>query len=514
MIDGNRLVRLHAVRLVGEVVRRRWGLWCGLVLPGGDRVPIGARAGIGPALCLALQGRRDSSGSCERSVRSWSVAHEEHRTDAPEGIISLACHAGLKTLLRPLHHRDEFLGTLYISGFWDETGASEEVFEVEHRQTLRRLHELGLRGEDPRAVPLLDAHERAFALELLQAAALEIEGFVAAQERQGALQPSHRYANIIGQSASIMELFRMLDKVSASDSTVLIQGENGTGKELIARAIHFHSKRRERPFVVQNCSALNDNLLDSELFGHKKGSFTGAVTDKQGLFALANGGTFFLDEVGDMSPTLQVKMLRVLQEGTFLPVGDTVVRKVDVRIIAATNRPLKTMVKEGSFREDLYYRLNVINLVVPPLRERRSDIPLLIEHFLERAVRTTGTGRQGRCVMSQPALRRMMSYPWPGNIRELENEVERFVVLADEDGVIHENLLSRRLLSNDAASLDESLPTRDLPAALETLERRMLLEGLRRTGWNKTRTAKELGISRRNLIRKVERYNLVNLRER
>jgi transcriptional regulator with PAS, ATPase and Fis domain len=296
---------------------------------------------------------------------------------------------------------------------------------------------------------------------------------------------------------------------------VLIQGENGTGKELIARAIHFNSRRQDRAFVVQNCSALNDNLLDSELFGHKKGAFTGASTDKQGLFDLAHGGTFFLDEVGDMSPTLQVKMLRVLQEGTFLPVGGTVVRKVDVRIIAATNRDLKEMVAQGTFREDLFYRLNVINLVVPPLRQRRSDIPLLVEHFLQRTSRRMGIRPSG---LEERAQTLLLNHDWPGNVRELENEVERLVVLAGDGQPVDASLLSPRIRGQQPRTAWEPdfqnpVPTSDLPGTLEALEKRMLLEGLRHTGWNKTHAARQLGISRRNLIRKVERYQLEKLRD-
>src|SRR5262249_8361081 len=231
-------------------------------------------------------------------------------------------------------------------------------------------------------------------------------------------------------------------KVIESDATVLVNGENGTGKELIARAIHYNSRRADERFVVQNCSAFNDNLLDSELFGHKKGAFTGAIADKQGLFEVADCGTFFLDEIGDMSPALQVKVLRVLQEGTFTPVGDTALRTVDVRIIAATNRDLKRMVERGEFREDLYYRINVIQLTVPPLRERGDDIPVLVDHFLRRNAK----GRRLKAKkLSQTCLQRLMEYPWPGNIRELENEIERLAVLAGDDKMIAEELLSPRI---------------------------------------------------------------------
>jgi two-component system, NtrC family, response regulator HupR/HoxA len=355
-----------------------------------------------------------------------------------------------------------------------------------------------------------------FLAELLELCADEMASF--AQEtfkdrRQAGKPdtPGKVYEGIVGESAPMRDLYRMLDKVVQSESTVLVTGENGTGKELIARAIHYNSPRARERFVVQNCSAFNDNLLDSELFGHKKGAFTGAIADKQGLFEVADGGTFFLDEIGDMSPALQVKVLRVLQEGTFTPVGDTQVRTVDVRIIAATNRDLRKMVEDGSFREDLYYRVNVITLHVPALRDRRDDIPVLIDYFLRRNAK----GRRLKVKrLSQGCSERMLEYGWPGNIRELENEIERLVVLAGDEKVIAEGLLSGRI--KHAARDDGAPPSgpASLPAAVDTLERNLIYEVLKKNHWNKTRAAAELRISRRNLIRKVAKYQLEQRRAR
>jgi len=313
--------------------------------------------------------------------------------------------------------------------------------------------------------------------------------------------PRYPYADIVGRSRAMQDLYRVLDKVIESDATVLVNGENGTGKELIARAVHYNSRRAGERFVVQNCSAFNDNLLDSELFGHKRGAFTGAIADKQGLFEVADKGTFFLDEIGDMSAALQVKVLRVLQEGTFTPVGDTTLRTVDVRIIAATNRDLKKMVEKGEFREDLYYRINVIQVTVPPLRERREDIALLVDHFLKRNAK----GRRLKAKrLTKSCMARLMEYAWPGNIRELENEIERLVVLAGDDKLIGEELLSSRIRQETR----EDGGPRSLPAAVDALERNLIYEVLKRTHWNKTKAAEELRISRRNLIRKVIKYKL------
>src|SRR5688572_20389991 len=288
----------------------------------------------------------------------------------------------------------------------------------------------------------------------------------------------------------MQELYSLLDRIARSESTILVQGENGTGKELVARAIHGASHRATRAFVVTNCSAFNDNLLDSELFGHKRGAFTGAVSDKPGLFEIADAGTFFLDEIGDMSPTLQVKVLRVLQEGTFNRVGDTETRKVDVRIIAATNRDLKSMVDRGTFREDLYYRINVINLVLPALRQRREDLAMLVDYFLVKHRKAAG-GSAKR--LSAGCLGRLGGYPWPGNVRELENEIERLVVLAGDEPVITEDPLSPRI-RHYIATPDPAAPVEppSLPAAVEALERRMIGDALRRHRGNKTRASAEL----------------------
>lgn len=326
------------------------------------------------------------------------------------------------------------------------------------------------------------------------------------------------YAGIVGAAPSMKALFKMLDRIKNSDATVLVLGENGTGKELVARAIHSQSRRGKQQFVATNCSAFNDNLLESELFGHKRGSFTGAVVDKPGLFAVADGGTFFMDEVGDMSPALQVKLLRVIQEGVFMPVGGTETKKVDVRIIAATNRDIAQMVKTGGFREDLYYRLHVVSLKVPPLRERREDIPLLVRHFMKRLGMRDGKQK----ALTQRSLAQLLTHEWPGNVRELENEMERVWVLSGDDKVIDEDLLSssvrkRRPSAPPTLAAQPAAPgamgvaaplASTLPEAVEALERKMIGDELTRNRGNKTRTAEALGISRRNLIRKVQGYGL------
>ena len=348
--------------------------------------------------------------------------------------------------------------------------------------------------------PQVSAPELAFVESMLGEAALDV---AAALREREAPSPTRGYAGIIGASPAMAELFSLLERVAPSESTVLVQGENGTGKELVARAIHERSLRRDHPFVVTNCSAFNDNLLESELFGHVRGAFTGASSDKTGLFEAADLGTFFLDEIGDMSPALQVRVLRVIQGGEYTRVGDTEVRHVDVRIIAATNRDLAAMVKDGRFREDLYYRINVINVLLPSLRDRGDDIPLLIDYFLGRHRRNRRPKR-----LAPDCLQQMLAYPWPGNVRELENEIERLVVLAGDSQLIETALLSPRIRNFSPSDDEPANDNGSLPAAIESLERRMITAAMRRHNGNKTRAAEDLKVSRRNLIRLVQKYQL------
>jgi two-component system, NtrC family, response regulator HupR/HoxA len=278
---------------------------------------------------------------------------------------------------------------------------------------------------------------------------------------------------------------------------VLIHGESGTGKELIARAIHYHGPRAKKAFVVQNCSAFNDNLLESALFGHVRGAFTGAVKDQPGLFQVADGGTFFLDEIGDMSAALQVKLLRVLQEGTFMPVGGTKPVKVDVRIIAASHKDLQSMVAHKQFREDLFYRVNVLKLVVPPLRERVSDIPRLAQHFIDKHWKPLPGAKGPAAVqaprLSQGALARLVAYPWPGNIRELENEVERMLVLAGDATELSASMVSSRV-SGVVGAVTNAAP-RTLRDVVSNAEADAIVAALGRHTGDRSQAAADLGVS-------------------
>lgn len=315
------------------------------------------------------------------------------------------------------------------------------------------------------------------------------------------LQERFRPANIIGNSGSMQTVFDMIAQVSRSEATVLIRGESGTGKELVAHAIHFNSLRSDRPFIKVNCAALPETVIESELFGHEKGAFTGATSSRKGRFELANGGTIFLDEIGDLSPTTQVKLLRVLQEKEFERVGGNQTIRTNVRIIAATNKNLEDLMSENQFREDLYYRLNVFPIHVPPLRERKSDILQLADHFVEKyANENHVTIRR----ISTPAIDLLTAYHWPGNVRELENCIERAVLLSTDE-VIHSHHLPPSLQS--AESTDTSLHT-SLGEALENLERDLLLDALKSTRGNMARAARLLGVTERVMGLRVQKHEI------
>ncbi|NOS78087.1 MAG: sigma-54-dependent Fis family transcriptional regulator [Nitrospira sp.] len=320
------------------------------------------------------------------------------------------------------------------------------------------------------------------------------------------LKEKEEWSPLVGSSPAMLDVYKLVARVSESRSTVLLQGESGTGKELIARAIHANSPRRDKPFIPVNCGALPDTLLESEMFGHEKGAFTGAVGLKAGLFEAATGGTLFLDEIGELGPALQVKLLRVMQDQEVRRVGGTTSVKVDVRIIAATNRDLEQLVKEDKFRDDLYYRLNVVRITLPSLVDRKEDIPMLAHHFLQKYVGGTPSGVRGFLPETMALLK---EYRWPGNVRELENAVERAVSLSHGPLVtpddLPESIRTTAPLESKAASSPEG---DEVCLTLEEVEKRHLIRVLKETKGNKVKAAKILGIDRRTLYRMAERFGL------
>ena len=395
------------------------------------------------------------------------------------------------TLAVPLWSKDEILGVLQL-----DNRESTVVFTAADLELVAVLaHNASLAVANARLVKRLRAAEDRLKKE---------NSFLKSREQERRTGGRNQQ-EIIGSASAMKALLGQLDKVVDTRVTVLIEGETGVGKELIAAAVHYRSRRRDKLFVSQNCAAMPENLLESELFGHKTGSFTGAHEDKKGLFEIADGGTLFLDEVTEMAFSLQSKLLRVLQEGEIRPVGASAEKKVDVRIVAATNRNLEKEVAEGRFREDLYYRLKVFPLRVPPLRERREDIPQLAQYFLTRFSAELGKPAAG---FSQQAMELLQSYRWPGNVRELQNEVQRLMIQIDAGGFVTPDLLSPRVRQIDAV-IDRVRPTKGtLKEMMDQLERWMLIESLREHGNNKTAAAKSLGITREGLHKKLRAFGL------
>lgn len=326
---------------------------------------------------------------------------------------------------------------------------------------------------------------------ILNLQSLEKENLLLRNQLQN-IQP---IPEIIGESNSIKKLFQLIHKVAVTDATVLILGESGTGKELVARSIHNLSNRKDKPYIAQFCGSIPDTLLESELFGYKKGAFTGATSDKKGLFEVADGGTFFLDEIADISPALQAKLLRVLQNREIIRLGDTKPIKVDVRIIAATNKDLKQLVNENKFREDLFYRLNVFPIEIPPLRERREDIPLLANHFVKKY-------SKNEILISPSAMKKLQNFYWPGNVRQLENVIQRALILCDSN-----------ILQPEHIVIDDEDSLLDFRGTLEDFEKLLLLKRLKEYNGNRTQTAKSLGVSVRWVQMKLKEINSDEFKE-
>ena len=372
----------------------------------------------------------------------------------------------------------------YITKPWEPTELRLNV--------KRALESLELATENVQlAAALADANER-----------LRAENLVLRRE----VERRYAFDQILGESPAMNRVFEVMEKVAETDASVLITGETGTGKDLVARAIHYAGPRKEHRFVAQNCAALPDTLLESELFGHKRGAFTGAHADKDGLFEVAHRGTIFLDEVGETHPGMQVRLLRVLQDGEIRPLGSSETRTVDVRVLAATNRNLRQDVEESRFREDLYYRLRVVEIALPPLRERREDIPALAHHFLDEANRTMGRLLKG---FTHAAMDRLVAYQWNGNVRELENEIERTVALSGDADTISVEMLSEHIRGGPlpTAGGPQELPNVSLNVAVDDLKRRMIVAAIEEKG-SKTRAAEKLGIPRQSLQKMMQRLDL------
>ena len=508
MINWDDFEHMHVIKKLKEILMNWWQID---LIPTDDRgllkLKLDKPSLFNPAVAHLLQHE-----TVQKSLTEMVVTTLNNMKHSPSRFAVIKWDTlGYDALVVPIIIDNDLAGTVVALGFLADTADSHRRTEIKEKLSQFGLNEKQIE-ESLDHIQVLNSAQMEHFTDLTELVAKEIITYEmeikSREERINALNMElsnrYKYDNMIGRSQPMQNLYAMLDRIKSTESTVLIQGENGTGKELIAKAVHYNSPRKDKAFVIQNCSSFNDNLLESELFGHVKGSFTGAIKDKKGLFEKADKGTFFLDEIGDTTPSMQVKLLRVLQEGTFMPVGGIEPKTVDVRIIAATNKPLREMVEKDLFREDLYYRLNVINLHVPPLRDRKEDIPVLIDYFLGRSSQQIGVPK----MMTKSAIKKLYDYSWPGNIRELQNEIERIVVLSGKEEQITAQMISERITSASAESHTNLKLNGKLKDAIEELEREMIKEGLRRTGWNKSRLSKELGISRAGLIMKVEKYGL------
>ena len=420
------------------------------------------------------------------------------------GTLSINAIRARSILCLPFQVRAKTIGAVYL-----DNRLQAGAFGESKRDMLTSLADLAATAIE-RAFLYEDVEQKAKALEgLNQRLELRVDNqareLTQVRDRLRSVgAPQGVYPQIIGESKAMRDVLRLLDKIVKTDEPVLITGESGTGKELIARAIHAHGPRARQAFLSENCAALTDTLLESELFGHVKGAFTGADRDKKGLFELADKGTLFLDEVADMSPDMQKKLLRALQEGEVRPVGGKTVRKVDVRIVSASNKRLDRLVRAGEFREDLFYRLRVLTIDLPPLRERKEDVPLLTGHFLRLHGKPNSAPKQLGAGVSDA----LGAYDWPGNIRELENEVKRMVALSD--ATIELDVLSDHVRRGaKGLGLDDDGPVRNLLELVEQVERAEIEKALRTADGNKTRAADALGISRFTLQRKLDKYNML-----
>lgn len=503
--------KMHVIRRLRELVGRWWQIQINFTDSKGllRGVPSGKFFNPLNPISQAIVGGERGFNDCKKTASQTTIESLNAKT-AKLG----RCVTGFSTLAVPIKIDDKFVGCVYGDGFLSKNTANEQKAHIRAyiERTLSKDEAAKLVPQIEN-LPELSEQELQYLSELVNLVVDEIllvnkhlyDTRKQMDQLSSELGIRYGFDQMIGKSSAMQALYKLLDRVCDSNATVLINGENGTGKELIAKALHYNSKRKKNKFLVVNCGAFNENLLESELFGHMKGSFTGAIKDKKGLFEAANGGTLFLDEIGDTSMQMQVKLLRVLQEGTYTPVGSTEVKHSNVRILAATNKDLQKMVKDGTFREDLFYRLHVINVVVPPLRDRKEDIPILSDHFLTRFSKETNSEKKD---IDKKCLNRLMDHDWPGNVRELENEIERICVLAGDEVMITDEFLSGRIKEKSGNQYPGLRVNGTLKDAVETLEKQLIREGLDRNNWNKSKLAKELGISRAGLIMKVEKYGL------
>ncbi len=513
MLDHERYESLHSIIMLKDVIRKWWGLELAFADRTGHVVDHSAGRIIPPNndFCRLSLFSRKGFKRCQESLKV--LGRKFQASKKPRRCLFHDCHLGFTAVGGPIVVGGKYKGFIFVDGF-----ARERPTPGQEEQLKKRTRTLNPAATDlDRAIqrlPVLSSEEVEKLRDLLEFGADELSAFETEIHSgeissTGAGQSPDRYRidAIVGESESIRRVRHLVEKVSAFETPLLLQGENGTGKEFVARVIHHQSSRRNKVFLVQDCSVLEGEEFERAFFGAAaKASRDDFHSELEGIVGAADSGTLFLDEVGDLCPRAQAKVLNFLIDGTYLPVGGTTVRSVDVRIIAASRRSLLELVRQGKFREDLYYRIAVIEIGLPPLRERRQDIPLLVQSFFRKNSPSGHPQTLGATKMEQ-----LIEHHWPGNIRELEHQLERLIVLGAETSIPDKGLSIQAPPANEAnqSSLTSSKFAGTLKKATENLEREMIHQSLMRYRWNKSRVARELGMSRSNLIAKCEKYGLV-----
>lgn len=509
MVDWNKILKSHVINSVFDSGFKRWGMRI-QIFDKYDKCVTG-NINFRNSFCNLIYSCSDGAENCNQCYRAQLREHNKYNEP-----LTTKCHAGLNMKILPIIVDEEYVGTIIGSGL--------KLFEkesLENDKYIKKLSSLGVNEtmveQGYKSLMSLNGTTGGLVNDLLKLVAGDIRINYKKQNvalplieknkqlRNGAYH--EKYKNIVFVSSAMTEIFDTVEIIKNSEKAILIEGETGTGKELLAAAIHYNSPRRDKVFIIQNCSAFNDSLLGSELFGHVKGSFTGAISDRKGLFQISDGGTLFLDEIGDMSLDNQSNLLRILENGTYYKVGCTVLQRVDVRIIAATNKDLNEQVEKGLFRKDLYYRINAIQFTMPPLRKRKSDIVPLLYYFLKTYAEANNTVEKE---VSQEVIKLFESYDWPGNVRELKNQIERLIILSGSNNRIEAKLLPPKIKGNVISVKHERRKSnrKNLKHTLKTVERKLTETELKNANWNKTIAARKLGISRASLNNKIEKFKI------
>jgi transcriptional regulator with PAS, ATPase and Fis domain len=509
MIDWNKIVESNVIKTFREVCYDWWGMDVQFYDENGNSRSnnIAFQNPICHLINTSEKGKKCCLLCYKRNLKEFNNSHKPFKFE---------CYAGLLVIAIPIFIKEKYSGALIGSGIRLSNTKGRR-----HKYCIWELTKLGIdRAAAEKCynqLKRINGHAEVYALDFLKKIAKDVMTYSEKlQERIDLIENNKvimkeaynkKYMGIIGTSLQMKKTFETLDLIENSENPVLIEGETGTGKELISAAIHYNSSRRSKTYIIQNCSAFTETLLTSELFGHEKGAFTGAISDKRGLFQIADGGTLFLDEIGDMNIDIQAKLLRILEDGTYYSVGGTVQKKVDVRIIVATNKNLKDQVEKGLFRKDLFYRINAIPINLPPLRERKEDVIPLSNFFLESYAENN---HEENKILSQEIIEQFMAYEWPGNIRELKNMIERLIMLSGRNKEIKTDAVPMDVFSLFPLKSHERKPKNDskLRDFLQSYEKRITEDVLNRTHWNKTVASRELGISRASLNNKISQFHI------